>query len=200
MGQNFGGRRPPIGVSLRAYAQHRGVTDGAVRKAIKAGRITTLQDGSIDVAQADRQWNSTTDPSKPLNSVTGDPKHHRDHSMPETPMRGRGEQALPSGDSGYTKARTIREITRAKKEQYEFDLQTGDTVRTADVRLGAFACGQRRLESMNGLAAAVAPLVAVTDSVEECRRIIQERVDAIAAELHVAVRLPDGAKIPEIPG
>jgi hypothetical protein len=29
-----------MGVSIRAYARHRGMADNAVRKAIKAGRIT----------------------------------------------------------------------------------------------------------------------------------------------------------------
>jgi hypothetical protein len=196
------GGPPRAGVSLRAYAVHRGVTDAAVRKAIRSGRITPLKDGSIDVALADRQWDSTTDPAKPRNSVTGDPKHHRDPSQPPTPMkdRHRGEQEpLASGDSGYTKARTIREITRAQKEQYEFDLQKGDSVRTADVRLGAFACAQKRLDSMNGLAARCAPLVATTDSVEDCRRIIQEKVDEIAAELHVAIKFENG-RTPSVPG
>jgi hypothetical protein len=196
---NYGSK---VGLSLRAYADHRGVSPTAVRKAIASKRITKLKDGSIDPVLADREWGSNTDPAKPRNSVTGDPKHHRDPSQPPTPMkeRPRGDlEPLPSGDSGYTKARTIREITRAQKEQYEFDLQKGDSVRTADVRLGAFACAQKRLDSMNGLAARCAPLVATTDSVEDCRRIIQEKVDEIAAELHVAIKFENG-RTPSVPG
>ena len=38
-----------MGISIRAYARHRGVSDTAVRKAIKTGRITKERDGSIDV-------------------------------------------------------------------------------------------------------------------------------------------------------
>ena len=35
-----------MGISIRAYARHRGVTDTAVHKAIRAGRITPEADGS----------------------------------------------------------------------------------------------------------------------------------------------------------
>ncbi len=37
-----------MGVSLRAYVKHRGVSDTAVRKAIKSGRIQAA-DGAIDI-------------------------------------------------------------------------------------------------------------------------------------------------------
>ncbi len=50
-----------MGVSLRAYARHRGVSDTAVRKAIKSGRITTEPDGTIDVAKVDQEWTLNTD-------------------------------------------------------------------------------------------------------------------------------------------
>lgn len=40
-----------------------GATDAAVRKAIKAGRITKEADGTIDPQKADAQWAGQTDPS-----------------------------------------------------------------------------------------------------------------------------------------
>lgn len=45
-----------MGLSIRAYAQHRGVSHTAVAKAIKAGRISKEPDGTIDPAKADAQW------------------------------------------------------------------------------------------------------------------------------------------------
>ena len=36
-----------MGISIRAYARHRGVSDTAVHKAIRAGRITPEADGTI---------------------------------------------------------------------------------------------------------------------------------------------------------
>jgi len=42
-----------MGLSIRAYARHRGVSDTAVHKAIRAGRITPEADGTIDPDKAD---------------------------------------------------------------------------------------------------------------------------------------------------
>jgi hypothetical protein len=53
-----------MGISIRAYARHRGVSDAAVRKAIKAGRITPDADGTVDAARADAQWIRRTDPDQ----------------------------------------------------------------------------------------------------------------------------------------
>lgn len=46
-------------VSIRAYARHRGVSQTAVQKALRSGRIE-LVDGGIDVAQADLDWARNT--------------------------------------------------------------------------------------------------------------------------------------------
>lgn len=43
-------------VSRRAYANSRGVSETAIRKAIRAGRIVPTADGLIDPGQADRNW------------------------------------------------------------------------------------------------------------------------------------------------
>lgn len=53
-----------MGMSRRAYAAHRGVSDTAVRKAIATGRITVEADGSIDPDKADAQWAAHTDPAQ----------------------------------------------------------------------------------------------------------------------------------------
>ena len=50
-------------LSKRQYAKHRGVSEAAVRKAIKAGRITAEADGSIDPKKADAQWSANTRPN-----------------------------------------------------------------------------------------------------------------------------------------
>ncbi|MBN9568990.1 MAG: elements of external origin [Alphaproteobacteria bacterium] len=53
-----------MGMSRRAYAAHRGVSDTAVRKAIASGRISVEPDGTIDPVKADAQWDAQTDPAK----------------------------------------------------------------------------------------------------------------------------------------
>ena len=49
-----------MGLSIRAYARHRGVSDTAVHKAIRTGRITPEADGSVDPERADQDWARNT--------------------------------------------------------------------------------------------------------------------------------------------
>lgn len=49
-----------MGVSMCEYARQRGITEGAVRKAIKSGRISKEPDGTIDVERADKAWLANT--------------------------------------------------------------------------------------------------------------------------------------------
>jgi len=53
-----------MGLSRRKYAEYRGVSESAVRKAIASGRITPEEDGTIDPLRADAEWDSSTDPAK----------------------------------------------------------------------------------------------------------------------------------------
>ena len=48
------------GMGLREYARQRGVTEGAVRKAVKSGRILVESDGTIDPVKADADWAANT--------------------------------------------------------------------------------------------------------------------------------------------
>ena len=52
------------GISQRAFARLAGVSPKAVRKAISAGRITLLADGTVDPVVALKQWRATTDPAR----------------------------------------------------------------------------------------------------------------------------------------
>jgi hypothetical protein len=45
-----------VGLSQRAYARQRGVSQEAVRKQVKRGRIPLLPDGTIDAELADAAW------------------------------------------------------------------------------------------------------------------------------------------------
>ena len=57
-----------MGLSIRAYAAHRGVSHTSVRKAIASGRLTPEADGTIDPVKADRAWVRNADPSKARDS------------------------------------------------------------------------------------------------------------------------------------
>ncbi|MFO0450795.1 MAG: hypothetical protein ACK52I_19395, partial [Pseudomonadota bacterium] len=53
-----------MGLSIRAYARHRGVSHVAVLKAARAGRIKLEADGTIDATKADAAWTRSSDPAR----------------------------------------------------------------------------------------------------------------------------------------
>lgn len=53
-----------MGVSRREFARRVGVGESAVRKAIDAGRIELLPDGTIDPNRAAKSWARQTDPAR----------------------------------------------------------------------------------------------------------------------------------------
>jgi hypothetical protein len=62
-----------MGLSLRAYGRHRGVTLAAVQKALKTHRITALPDGTIDPEIADRAWDAAAEVRRMADKVPADP-------------------------------------------------------------------------------------------------------------------------------
>lgn len=73
------------GLSNRAFGNRVGVTEGAVRKAEKAGRIKRLDDGSIDPVASLRLWTEGADPARTVvrtGTHSGAPGTH-DHARPE---------------------------------------------------------------------------------------------------------------------
>jgi hypothetical protein len=62
-----------MGVSLRAYARHRGCALFAVQKARKRGHIPVLADGSVDIEAADAAWDAAAAARRIAEKVPGGP-------------------------------------------------------------------------------------------------------------------------------
>ena len=110
-----------MGISIRAYARHRGVTDTAVHKAIRAGRITSESDGTIDPERADREWSRNTEPPK-----VGPNKVAARAAVPDTP--GDAPTALPAGGTSLLQARTVNEVVKAQTNKVRLARLKGELV------------------------------------------------------------------------
>jgi hypothetical protein len=109
-----------MGLSIRAYARHRGVSHVAVKKAIDSGRIHPLPDGTIDPERADAEWSRNTLPLRQGRSSSANPQ--RQSGQREE----RGGEAhdvvtppLASGGTSLLQARTVNEVLKAKLRQVE---------------------------------------------------------------------------------
>lgn len=125
-----------MGLSIRAYARRRGVTDTAVHKAIRSGRIQALPDGTIDPDQADAQWERNTSAPK-----TGTKQPTVKVRVPEADGGGDmgGERggsggsgaATNTGGSGGTsllQARTVNEVVKAQTNKVRLARLKGELI------------------------------------------------------------------------
>ena len=122
-----------MGLSIRAYARHRGVTDTAVHKAIRSGRIEALPDGTIDSDQADAQWARNTSAPK-----TGTQRPTVKVKVPEvdgdsaSDRGGAGASSnTSSGGGGGTsllQARTVNEVVKAQTNKVRLARLKGELI------------------------------------------------------------------------
>ena len=101
-----------MGLSIRAYARHRGVSHVAVLNAAKAGRIPLEPDGTVDPTKADAAWQRSTEPDRrePAQERLKPVAEAAVGSVRET-LR---EYGLPSGGGlTFVQARTAHEIAKA---------------------------------------------------------------------------------------
>ena len=126
-----------MGLSIRAYARHRGVSHVAVKKAIDTGRISQLPDGTIDPVVADAQWAANTTPTR--RSVTAEARETPQVSVSarEIPqasarvLRDAPEQpspALSSGGTSLLQARTVNEVVKAQTNKVRLARLKGELV------------------------------------------------------------------------
>ncbi len=126
-----------MGLSIRAYARHRGVSHVAVKKAIDTGRITPLPDGTIDPVAADAQWAANTTPTR--RSVAAEPREVPQapaavREMTQAPARAVRETAEPptpalsTGGTSLLQARTVNEVVKAQTNKVRLARLKGELV------------------------------------------------------------------------
>jgi len=176
-------------MGIRAYGRHRGVSHSAVQQAISTGRIRRRADGRIDSAQADRDWELRTDPSKPRNAVTGEPKHRRAPGAPPSPMgshgagNGNGDGTSDRLLSSYAASRAIRELYLSRMAKLEFELADGKLLDAQWVSDVAFRSARNARDIWRGIPDRLAPvLIGLTDPAR-IRELIAAEIAAGLAEL-----------------
>ncbi|QTD44372.1 elements of external origin [Ottowia testudinis] len=137
-----------MGISIRAYARARGVSDTAVRKAIKTGRISAQADGTIDPVQADVQWQGNTDPAlqrkaaapatakvnpvtSPNSSLPPTAKPNATPVAPTSTAAGISPAGLATGGTSLLQARTANELLKAQTNKVRLARMKGELIERA---------------------------------------------------------------------
>ncbi len=149
-----------MGLSVRAYARHRGVSHVAVMKAVRAGRIPQEADGTIDPVKADAAWDAQTDPGRRAASapkpVIGAAVSTAPTSLRETAPAVPASAAAGSGSSfdgskaagaTFNQARTAHEVAKAQKARLQVDRLKEEVVDRARATAQVFKLARQERDS-----------------------------------------------------
>ena len=169
-----------MGLSIRAYAQHRGVSHTAVAKAIKAGRISIESDGKIDPVKADAQWARNTLPSQNLNTGAAKPAAKVATPPVSTPVATVSSRELPPPlETGrisapdYQTSRAIREAYAARLAKLEYEERTAKLISSDEVEMRTFNLARRLRDRMQTIPRRLAAALAA----EQDPRVIEQRLE-----------------------
>ena len=172
-----------MGLSIRAYARHRGVSHVAVLKAAKAGRIELEADGTIDAVKADAAWARTSDPARVA------PPSDRLKPVPPAALGSvretLKEQGLPSsGNVTFVQARTAHEIAKAHLARLRLQRMKGELVDRAQAAALVFRLAREERDGWVNWPARVAALMAAElgGEVHMMQRLLETHVRAHLAE------------------
>lgn len=167
-----------MGLSIRAYAQHRGVSHTAVAKAIKSGRISVEPDGTIDPAKADAQWARNTLPSQNLNTGAAKPAAKVATTAVSTPVASREAQApLETGRVSapdYQTSRAIREAYAARLAKLEFEERTGKLLSADEVKVKYFNLARQLRDRIQQIPRKLAPQIVAAVVAQPDARVVED--------------------------
>jgi hypothetical protein len=160
-----------VQLSIRQYAQHRGVSHAAVQKAIRQGRIQLTSDGKVDMEQADRDWTRNTGPSTPT------------RKLPEP-----GLSTRPSAGPSFAQSRAVRELYLARLAKLEYERQAGKLLQADAVNHALAIIMRDTRDHLLALPDRLAEAVAVEMNPLEVRNILSQEIRETLLQLSTAMR------------
>jgi hypothetical protein len=157
--------------SNRELARRLGVSETAVRRAEKAGRIAREADGSWDLTKVQTAWSSNTDPSQQRRSpdrgeLRARPVRVAMKPVPEAAvgavrdtLRESGEP-VSAGGMTFMQARTANEVLKAQERRLRLQQMKGELVDRAKAVAQVFKLAREERDAWVNWPARVAALMA----------------------------------------
>ena len=182
-----------MGISARAYGRLTNRSEGAVRKAIKTKRISTLPDGSIDPETANREWVQNTFAGQTLAKAARAAEKQQPApaaAPPQAYMAPAAEPATPSADpvNAYLRARAIKENFAARKMQLEYEELAGKLIPAARAAEYAASFSAIVKDTLMAVPDRLAPMLAALESDERAiHRMLAAEIAAVLRKKSKAV-------------
>ncbi len=159
-------------LSQRAYAKHRGISESAVRKAIKNGRIARNKNGKLDPQKADKEWQKNTDPAQiKVADKIGNAQEAQSHNHPSL--------AGPS----YQQSRAFKEAYSAKLIKLQFERELKRLIPADEVKISAFNAGRMVRDRILNIPDRVMPQLVGKTNIFEMKEILKTELVKALEEL-----------------
>jgi hypothetical protein len=179
--------------SNRELARQLGVSDTAVRRAEKAGRIKREADGSWDLAKVKAAWASNTDQAqqRPARSGRATGNRRTLKPVPEAAvgavrdtLREHGEP-VSAGGMTFMQARTANEVLKAQERRLRLQQMKGELVDRAKVVAQVFKLARDERDAWVNWPARVAAVIAAELEVDahKLHTVLERHVCDHLAEL-----------------
>jgi hypothetical protein len=154
--------------SNRELARQLGVSETAVRRAEKAGRIKREADGAWDPARAKAAWASSTDQAQQRPARSGKPRDDRRALKPvpeaavgavRDTLREHGEP-IAAGAMTFMQARTANEVLKAQERRLRLQQMKGELVDRAKAVAQVFRLARDERDAWVNWPARVAAMIA----------------------------------------
>jgi hypothetical protein len=171
--------------SNRALARHIGVSETAVRRAEKAGRIRREADGSWDLGRVQAAWSSNTDRAQQRR------QHGAMKPVPEAAvgavretLREHGEP-VSAGGMTFMQARTANEVLKAQERRLRLQQMKGELVDRAKAVAQVFRLARDERDAWVNWPARVAAMIAAELEVDahKLHTVLERQVRDYLAEL-----------------
>jgi hypothetical protein len=192
-------------MGYREYARHRGVTLGAVQKAIRDGRIQITDGKKIDSDAADRDWENNTDASRvAVNALTQRAPQMQFEIPAAAPVSrnggGAGSAAVPEPDevagtdrvaNEYREHRSTRERYQALKQQLEYEQAVGQLINVDEAKRVVYTSFRAVRDAVMNVPARTKDLLAVETDPLACELLLERELAAALAGIDVNKLLQD---------
>ena len=176
--------------SNRELARQIGVSETAVRRAEKAGRIGRDADGSWDLAKVKAAWSGNTDPSQQRRDPQAKPRRAM-KPVPEAAvgavretLRESGEP-VSAGGMTFMQARTANEVLKAQERRVRLQRMKGELVDRAKAVAQVFKLARDERDAWVNWPARVAAIMAAELEVDthKLHTVLERHVREHLAEL-----------------
>ena len=159
-------------LSIRAYARHRGVTEAAVRKAIKQGRVSKGKNGKINPKIADKEWGQNSDPAQVKATFAEEKPDYSQNSIPNT-----------ANGPSYQQSRAIKEAYGAKLLRLQFEKESKKLISIDDVKVSAFNAARMTRDRILNIPDRVIPQLVGKTNIFEMKEILKAELIKALEEL-----------------